>query len=72
VPGLDSTVLTQGRPDIYVGDVNPTLPDKGRGVGRNDYFSNQTFDIRGIRNGTKPLTSDRTACTFVSDPNGST
>jgi hypothetical protein len=33
-------------------------------------FANQTFDMRGMRNGTKPFTLDRTACTLVSEPNG--
>ncbi len=32
--------------------------------------SNQTFDMRGMRNGTKPFTFARTACTLVSEPNG--
>ena len=34
-------------------------------------FSNQTLDMRGMRNGTKPFTLERTACTLVSEPNGS-
>src|SRR6185503_4871781 len=33
-------------------------------------FWNQTFDMRGMRNGTKPFTLDRTPCTLVNDPNG--
>ena len=33
-------------------------------------FANHTFDMRGMRNGTKPFTLDRTACTLVSEPNG--
>jgi hypothetical protein len=31
---------------------------------------NQTFDIRGMRKGSNPSTSDRTAWTLVKDPNG--
>jgi hypothetical protein len=35
------------------------------------YLVNQTLYIRVMRKGTNPFTSDRTACTLVSDPNGS-
>ncbi len=34
------------------------------------YFVNHTFDIRGMRNGTNPFTSERTACILVIAPNG--